>query len=257
MGSFFRISVLMKNVFLAMLIILSVNSFVMSQTNQTDSKGRKQGEWIKYYPNSKHIEYKGSFLDDKPNGTFFYYFYDGTTKMVADHNAKTGRSAVYTYYDDKKVKSFGIYYNMKKDSVWTYYSNTGIVSKRESYKGDLLDGTSYSYYVNDMSPKNPKVVEEEIYVKGKLEGIAKKYFRDGSLQETRTYKNDKLNGAFETYEPGGVKSSTSNFVNNLRHGISTVYLGNGKKELSYFVKGEKVKESDYKEYMKTGKMPNR
>jgi hypothetical protein len=41
----------------------------MAQLNQTDAKGRKQGEWAKTYPKSRVYQYKGQFKDDKPIGT--------------------------------------------------------------------------------------------------------------------------------------------------------------------------------------------
>lgn len=248
MGVFVRISVLMKKSVLAIILLLSATSFVVAQTNQVDSKGRKQGEWIKYYPKSKHVEYKGSFVDDKPDGVFYYYFYDGSVKMVAKHDSKTLRSEVYTYHENKKVKSFGIYKNQLKDSVWTYYSNTGSVSKRESYKNNLLDGMSITYYVNHVKKGEERVVEAIPYVKGKMEGEAKKYYINGTLQQVSHYVNDRLDGVFETYDPGNVKTSTSFFKNGKRHGIATVYQGS-KQIHSYFIDGEKVPEAKFRAYM--------
>ena len=54
--------------------LLFLSGFVFSQEiNKVDSKGRKQGVWQKTYPNSRAIEYKGQFKDDKPVGTFYYF----------------------------------------------------------------------------------------------------------------------------------------------------------------------------------------
>lgn len=245
MGVFFRVSVLTKQLIILALATIVTISFSFSQTNKVDSKGRKQGEWVKYYPNSKHVEYQGSFIDDKPDGTFYYYFYDGSVKMVAKHNAKTLRSEVYTYYDNKKIKSFGIFRNMQKDSVWTYFSNTGLISKRETYKNNLLDGTSYTYYINHVKKNEVKVVEEARYVNGKKEGEHKKFYLDGSLQQVSNYKNDMLEGVYETFDPGNVKTSTTYFRNGKRHGMATVYQGN-KRIYTYFIRGEKVPEAKFK-----------
>ncbi len=214
--------------------------------NQTDSKGRKQGDWIKYYPNGKTPEYKGKFIDDKPTGLFYYYAPDGGVTMIADHNVQTGRSAVYFYHDDKAVKCFGIYKNQKKDSVWTYYSNTGIISKRETYKNGLLNGTVYSYFVNNMTKASPqKVVEATPYINGKKEGVEKEYFIDGTLKKEATYKNDKLNGWYKQYLPSGSLDFEVYYFNNAKHGFATVYVG-GKKEYTYYVYGVKKTPEEYK-----------
>lgn len=251
MGIFIRISVLTERILLFLLLVFS-SLFSFAQTNQVDNQGRKQGEWIKYYPNSKHVEYKGTFTDGQPDGIFYYYFFDGTIKMIAKHDAKTKRSAVYTYYEDKKVKSFGIFNNMKKDSVWTYYSNTGVISKRETYKNNLLNGMSYTYFVNDMKPNSQRIVEEISYVNGKKEGEAKEYFRDGSLETVSHYKNDQLDGAYETYSPGNVKTTLCYFRDGKRHGVATTFI-NGQPKYTYFWKGEQVKEAKFKTYVKREK----
>lgn len=248
MGIIPRISVFMRNIFLTFFLMISF-SWSFAQLNQTDSKGRKQGDWIKYYPNSKHMEYKGKFVDGKPTGIFYYYFFDGGIKMIAKHNPISGRSEAYFYHDSKALKTFGVYRNMKKDSIWTFYSNTGIVSGRESYKNDLLEGMSTTYYVNGMKPGTPsKVVEQIPYVKGKKQGEAKEFFVDGSLMKDYFYANDKLNGWYKTYNPGGTLASVSYFYNDRRHGKALTVTTKGK-EISYFINGEFVSKEDFHKWL--------
>ena len=48
--------------------------FLFSQDlNKTDANGKKQGDWKKYYENG-FVRYQGQFKDDKPVGTFNYYY---------------------------------------------------------------------------------------------------------------------------------------------------------------------------------------
>ncbi len=221
---------------------------LLSQKNEVDSKGRKQGDWVKYYPNGKTPEFKGKFIDDKPTGLFYYYAPDGGVSMVADHNPKTGRSAVYFYHDNKTVKCFGIFQNMKKDSVWTYFSNTGLISKRETYKNDLLDGTVYSYFVNNVKKGAPlKVVQETPYKNGKKEGVEKEYYINGVLKRESTYTNDKLNGSYKLYTLSGELESESNYFKSLRHGIATSFV-EGKRVYAYFIYGKSVSFEDFKKW---------
>lgn len=233
------------------IVIISVFwlGFSFAQINQTDSKGRKQGEWIKYYPKTKIPEYKGTFIDDKPTGLFHYYAPDGGLSMIAKHNEKSGRSEVYFYHDDKKIKCHGIYINMQKDSVWTYVSNNGIISKRETYKNGVLNGMTYSYYVNNVKKgMPPKIVEETPYKNGKKEGLEKEYFITGGIKRESEYKNDLLHGFTKNYGMNGKVETEVYFFNGKRHGYATYYTPEGKMEYTYFIYGRKVEFEEYKEW---------
>ena len=72
------------------LILVFTSGLSIAQLNQTDSKGRKQGEWAKTYPKSRVYQYKGQFKDDKPIGTFTYYYESGKVKAVIKHDAAFG-----------------------------------------------------------------------------------------------------------------------------------------------------------------------
>ncbi len=54
--------------------------------NQTDKYGKKQGHWIKKYPNG-NVMYDGFFRNDKPAGEFRRYYEDNTLKSLLVFNA--------------------------------------------------------------------------------------------------------------------------------------------------------------------------
>ena len=60
--------------------------------NQIDSNGKKQGPWKKTHPKSTAIMYEGQFKDDKPVGTFFYYYPSKSKQAIIVHDAKSNRS---------------------------------------------------------------------------------------------------------------------------------------------------------------------
>ena len=62
----------MRNKLFMMLMVIS--PFINAQINKVDEKGKKQGVWEKTYPRSKVLHYKGQFKDDKPVGTFQYFY---------------------------------------------------------------------------------------------------------------------------------------------------------------------------------------
>jgi antitoxin component YwqK of YwqJK toxin-antitoxin module len=119
---------------LLMLVFLFFGFVSMAQLNQTDAKGRKQGEWAKTYPKSRVYQYKGQFKDDKPIGTFTYYYESGKVKAVIKHDAGSARSVAYYYHENGNAMSHGIFRNMKKDSIWLNFLPSGRLSTTETYK---------------------------------------------------------------------------------------------------------------------------
>ena len=82
--------------------VFLVNLSLLAQPNQTDSKGRKQGVWQKTYPKSEVLQYKGQFRDDKPVGTFEYFYPGGQLKATIEHHPN-GRLARANYYFENKM----------------------------------------------------------------------------------------------------------------------------------------------------------
>ena len=58
-----------KYLSIALLLLMPV---VTIAQNVTDATGKKQGPWVKNYPDGK-IMYEGTFRDDKPVGLFKRY----------------------------------------------------------------------------------------------------------------------------------------------------------------------------------------
>ena len=106
---------------------------VWAQTvNQKDTQWRKQGPWQKTYPKSRAFEYKGQFKDDKPVGTFHYYYPSTKLKAVVKHDEKTGRSVSVMYHENGVVMAKGIFRDQEKDSIWEYYGPSGRLSTKET-----------------------------------------------------------------------------------------------------------------------------
>ena len=59
---------IMRKQLIILLSLLLMSGNAMTQ-NLTDAAGKKQGQWVKNYPNGK-IMYEGTFKDDKPVGLF-------------------------------------------------------------------------------------------------------------------------------------------------------------------------------------------
>ena len=182
--------------FTAFTMSLSISS--QNQLNITDAKGKKQGLWIKRDPKDL-IQYMGYFKDDKPTGTFRYYYpYADTIVRTVLRFQPNGKEAwAQNYHLSKLIASEGKFIEQKKDSIWKFYSEEGFLICKEYYKNDKKNGLSVNFYPS------------------------------GQIFNEVTYKDDLKNGkSIEYYENGKTKSE-GNWVNGQQEGKSTHYFPSG------------------------------
>lgn len=249
-----------KNV-LVIILSFCFSSF-FAQINQTDSKGRKQGVWQKTYPNSIAFEYKGQFKDDKPVGTFTYFYPSTKVKAVVKHDANSTRSSAYLYHENTLLMAFGIYRNQLKDSVWTHFGPSGRISFKETYKNGKLNGMKVTYYVpEELSDKSQRVARTEMYVNDVKEGEVKEYFENGTLKMEGNYVKGKPNGVITTYHPNGKPMIKERYKYGNRHGWSFGYSESGAETgKRYFRFGDELTGKQLEDWMNKckaeGKSPN-
>ena len=74
------------------------------EINETDSKGRKQGKWVKYHEGSKKKRYVGTFKDDLPTGKFTYYYLTGEVSAVTEFQSDNKTAYTRMYQSLKRYK---------------------------------------------------------------------------------------------------------------------------------------------------------
>ena len=237
---------------IALIIIASSFQLAAQPVNQTDAKGKKQGKWEKKYPKSNAYEYKGQFKDNKPVGTFTYYYESNKVKAVIVHDEKTGRSVATMYHETGQLFATGIYRNQLKDSIWDYYGPSGRQSLKETYSKDKLNGRSTVYYVSeDPNDNSMKMAKVSNYVNGVLEGEVTEYFESGTIKSKGKFVAGKLDGLYTINHPNGKAMIIERYKKGSRHGWCSTYDGNGK-ELGkkYFYYGRELQGEELDRKMK-------
>lgn len=90
------------------------------------------------------------------------------------------------------------------------------------YKGLPFTGAAIVYHENDSV-----VVEKVTYCQGKKNGLASKWFEDGSLRRTSSYVENKLQGADSIWWPNGTLAAHSNYENGKRDGVQKKWYASG------------------------------
>ncbi len=214
------------------LIFITIPTLVLAQINQTDSKGRKQGKWEKKYENSNIKQYTGNFKDDKPIGTFYYYYPTGNEKAIMVHSGNISR--ITMYHENGVVFAVGKYINQVKDSVWTYYDSRGYLSYKETYLNGKYNGERTIYYVGE------KISEVKNYKNGVLEGKYVMYFENGKVKQEGTYHDGNKVGREVRYYKSGKKEVTGQYRAAVKFGFWTHYNENGTVSKKVYYKDGKI-----------------
>ena len=186
-----------------MALTFVMSNILLAQTNinQIDSKGLKQGEWIKKDPLTNFIIYKGQFKDNKPTGVF-KYFHENTELIKSELKFKNDGKTAYAeiYHMSGKIQAKGKYINEKRDSVWLFFNEEGALISKENYKNGLKEGQAFVYY-----PEGQLL--EEIYYKNNLkDGPNKQYYTNKQVRSEVNFKNGKVTGKNAYYYPDGMEA---------------------------------------------------
>lgn len=211
--------------FLSLLLIIS-SPGIMAQSgqmiNNTDAEGRKQGKWIKEYPDG-NILYEGSFKDDKPSGEFKRYYTDGTLQSLLVYSENGDEAAAAIYYPNGFIASKGRYVNKAKEGKWQFFSFVAeeILISEEEYSKGVRNGLSINYYPDRM------VAVKQYYSNGVRHGEFLKYHNSGSVNLKASYVKGKLDGSFEAYFENGNPELNGQYKGDLKEGTWLIYKEDG------------------------------
>lgn len=218
----------MKSTVLILLAFLSIQTFAQ-ETNKLDEKGLRHGLWKGTYEESKRPRYEGTFNHGKETGVFKFYDDTKELKVIAtrDFTAKDG-SAYTTFFDQKGNKvSEGKEVNKQYEGEWKYYHfESKEIMTLENYVKGKLNGVRKVFYKNNL------IAEETNYTNGIKNGPYKKYSERGAVLENAIYKNSEFDGPV-IYDDGAGRVIKGQFKDGKKSGI-----------WKYFENGELVKEEN-------------
>ncbi len=235
--------------------LLSISAFAQVPDgvypNVTDAKGLKQGAWKKLDDQGTCV-YIGQFKDDKPYGVFTYFDTDG--KKMTEMDFLNGGPVAYgkMFGVNGMLQAQGKYLNQLKDSLWTFYTDDGLLLSEEWYVNGKKEGKSVTYHPGTKQP-----AEIVNYKNGLEEGPWVQYYQDGKKEGEGVYLDGNYDGKQVWYFPDGKINIMGNYQHAVKDGIwvyytedaTTGYTIKGKEtwKLGKCVSGEQViKDDDFK-----------
>ena len=204
----------------ASFLVISVyaSSQTETQINKTDQQGRKQGHWIKKYPNES-IMYNGFFKDDYPVGEFRRFFENQSLKSQLIYS-EDGRKAIATiYHPDGNISSKGIYIEQMKEGKWQFFSafTKNYLISEESYSKNLKNGPSIKFYPDST------IAEKLFYINDIKQGEWIQYYPNGTVCLKTIYLNGKINGKFEVWSENGNIELSGQYKNDSKYGLWIIF----------------------------------
>lgn len=222
------------NLLILALLLPLVVSAQRDSINKIDKNGLKQGRWIKTNEIGQKI-YEGTFKNDKPLGTFTYFYPNGKTKSITHFYAQANQAYTYFYNSTGGKISEGKVVGEAKDSTWTLYRTGDSIQAIENYTKGKKNGVFKRFH------SNGQLYEELTFKNDLQEGVRKKYFLNGAMESQVNYTAGAENGKATFYFTDGQKSAEGNYKNGFRDGTWYYYNSAGVWEWQIkFVKGAPV-----------------
>lgn len=151
--------------------------------------GRQTGEWQFYYPDGK-LSQKGSYENNVPDGQWEHFYQDGTPLAKGAHRQGVVVGP-WSYWNSKGVKTmeldFGDGTHERIINTWDDEGHPGIING---------NGNLNTLHVNGTLAETGQIVN------GIRNGVWKKYYDSGKLQEEGEYKSGEY-FITASYSPAG------------------------------------------------------
>ncbi len=197
--------------------ILSVNA--QNNINQMDIDGNRDGVWKKYYSNSR-VRYVGQFDHGKEVGVFKYFSASNSDNpiIVKKYHTSDDLADVQFFTTSGVLESEGMMRGKKREGKWLFYHADG-----------------------------KKVMSEENYKDGKLDGPYRTFYAIGEPTEITNYKNGLQHGNYKKYSIKGFLYQDFNYANGMLNGMASYYSRKT---------GDLIKKGPYKDDLRVGTWEN-
>lgn len=201
----------------SLLLILGIVQVALAQDyNRLDATGKKHGLWKGSYADTNRPRYEGTFDHGKEVGIFTYFDNTKEGKVIATRTFNALENTCYTivYNQNGNKVSEGKLVNRIEEGAWKFYhEDSPQIMTYELYNKGKLNGIRKVFY------KNGTIAEECGYKNGKRDGMYRKLTEEGIVLEESTYKNGEYDGLAIFRTANNTIAAKGNFVKGKKEGI--------------------------------------
>jgi antitoxin component YwqK of YwqJK toxin-antitoxin module len=172
--------------------------------NVVDAANMKQGYWI-YFGSMKNLpEFKpdqkveeGTYSNSRKNGTWIKYFPDGKVNSEINYTNNRPNGPYKIYYPNGQVEEEGKWVNNRNVGHFTrYYENGEKQQNFEFNQTGKREGRQEYYY------ENGQLMIEGNWGDGKEDGEIKEYYADGAIKSVKVFNGGTLDAEkTQKFEP--------------------------------------------------------
>ncbi|MFC2109223.1 toxin-antitoxin system YwqK family antitoxin [Bacteroidota bacterium] len=206
--------------FMFLFFIGIINLSAQTEINRFDANGDRTGKWEKKYTNGR-IRYTGQFVNGKEVGKFYFYseFNENHPYLVKNFVSGTNYAKVQFFSRNGILESEGKMVGKHKKGKWLFYGANGkTILVEENYLNGKLHGVSKIFY------KDGTLTEESFYRNGVLHGTTKRYTDKGKMITNIPYVDGKIHGKVFYYDNEGVIRETGYYDMDKRVGRWEFYI---------------------------------
>jgi len=268
--------------------ILLIAAFISIIPSNSFAQKTNEGYNKLYYANGK-LSSEGTIRNGKPDGYWKTYYETGKIKSegnrkeyVLDSTWKfySAKGLMYVAFTYKNGKKNGYKYSYSPDPK---DSTVGVLSSKENFVNDTLQGISYFYKANklhntifyrdglaegkayEFSPDSmittitiykggfvKKVIKINQYnTQNHKEGLWQTFYENGNVKWEGTYADGKREGYFKTYTEDGSLITIQKFINDVEQ-TNAPELAKLDLKVEYFADGKVQSEGPYKNNLAVG-----
>ncbi|WP_415370778.1 hypothetical protein [Patiriisocius sp. Uisw_047] len=243
----------MKNIFLFLIIVLSINVSNAQEHKEYYENGQlksiknydntiEHGSFIEYYQDGTLSE-KGTMKNGELEGEYWSYNKKGQLDDYATYKNGYKDGPFQTFWGTGELKEEGTYksvyfFDGKYDEtirtgVYKAYLPNGVIVISEKlginkYNEEIAIGKAIrnNYYATD-DPYKFILKEESNLLDGKYHGVSKEYYENGQLKRIGEFIKGEEVGIHKAYYDNGQLKSNTTFLDGNEIGLYEEYLENG------------------------------
>lgn len=180
--------------------------------NEVDSKGLRQGEWAKKYPNGRY-RYVATFRDGKPVGEVKRFYPNGHLSVLMAYDTDSDTCRVETFHESTgKRESLGQYVRGKREGRWVICNDDGRPLEVSNYSHGKLHGQQSLLY------DDGRLFSLTTWVDSLREGPFVRYFPSGAKRTEANYHAGELDGKYRTWGADGKVTEEGQYANGVQVG---------------------------------------